>query len=302
MFVAVDPIWCLCFSTLSFHTSSHPLSLPPLLTLPFLAFCACPLTFRTLSGHCSEFLLPFQMTSASTSTTWEIRSQRLPTFRWGGGDNVPSHHCHYCHIPLLTGESPGFCCGVRGSRLCDVPPLPPLPVEYHIFLNHPHISSRSCIFILIFTFASMECTTQFPSFQGLPAFFAVHGRLYHRVRPTHENSAVHWILYDGFLAHRAPHKNLMELLPPEWINAFTDCLLRLNPLVCTLQQLSLVEPSLYPNACLILEDRGTSPEVSVYFTAVIRRWWNTFLRLLPLCHSTTLYPLRCLVVAWSFVA
>lgn len=139
MCVAVDPFTCNSFPYVP--VTSH---------ISYVIAFPISYTFLLLA-------VPFKMTSATTSSTWEIRSQRPPIFQRGGSDKVASHHCHYCHIPLLTSESPGFCCGIRGSRLCDIPPLPPLPVEYDIFLNHPHISSRSCIFNLIFMFASMEC-------------------------------------------------------------------------------------------------------------------------------------------------
>jgi hypothetical protein len=41
------------------------------------------------------------------------------------------------------GERAGFCCGKNGQHLNDVPPLPPLPTEYNMFVNDPRISSLS---------------------------------------------------------------------------------------------------------------------------------------------------------------
>ena len=144
----------------------------------------------------------------------------------------------------------------------DVPPLPPLPSEFNTFLGDSCVSALSHILCLIFSFASLESSAEFPSFGGPPGFFAVHGRLYHRVCPTHENSAVCWLLYDGFMADRAPHQKWAKEVPADWIKAVSNALLQLNPFVSSLRQLSLVQHSTHPDACLILQDRGTSPEVS----------------------------------------
>ena len=178
-----------------------------------------------------------------SSEIWLIHPHPRPNFQWGSVHRGSIHQCPHCLIPLLTGEKPGFCCGPHGSRLTDVPSLPPFPHDFDIFITHPDVSANSHILNLIFSFASTECTAEFPSFRGPPGFFVVHGWLYHRVRPTHQNSAVCWLLYDGFLADKAPHQDWMKVLPPEWICAVSEALLRINPFVRSLRQLSLIEPS-----------------------------------------------------------
>ncbi|KIP08004.1 hypothetical protein PHLGIDRAFT_59628, partial [Phlebiopsis gigantea 11061_1 CR5-6] len=99
---------------------------------------------------------------------------------WGRVCGSRVHHCPTCKIPLLTGEQPGFCCGTKGSRFHDVPPLPPLPHEFNSFLKHPDISRLSRRLNLLFSFASMETTAAFPELRGSPAFVAIQGKVYHR--------------------------------------------------------------------------------------------------------------------------
>jgi hypothetical protein len=191
--------------------------------------------------------------------TWFIRQLPTTTLSWGGTASVP-HQCPHCHIDLLTGEKPGFCCGKKGSRLNNVPPLPPLPPEYNIFINDPRISSLSRIVNLIFAFASLETTHPFPENTGPPGFFAIQGKIYHRIRPTHKNSAVRWLLYDGFLTN-VPHNELAKSIPNNWISALKSALLRINPFVRSLQVLShrLLQ---FPEAQLTLYDNITVPEIA----------------------------------------
>ncbi|EIW75625.1 hypothetical protein CONPUDRAFT_65500, partial [Coniophora puteana RWD-64-598 SS2] len=104
-----------------------------------------------------------------------------PRLKWGEVRAGHAHACPHCSIPLLTGESPGFCCGKLGCRVNDVAPLPPLPPEYDVFINDPNISRNSRILNLIFSFAALESTHTFPHFgSGPPAFVAIQGRVYHR--------------------------------------------------------------------------------------------------------------------------
>ncbi|KAF8523423.1 hypothetical protein JB92DRAFT_2705115, partial [Gautieria morchelliformis] len=113
-------------------------------------------------------------------SVWKTGPISTPSFSWGEIRQGQAHECPYCHLSLLTGERPGFCCGDKGSRLTDVSPLPALPPEYDVFLNDPDISPKSRILNLIFSFASMEMTAQFPGWHGPPGFFAIQGRVYHR--------------------------------------------------------------------------------------------------------------------------
>ncbi|KAH7907761.1 hypothetical protein BJ138DRAFT_973834, partial [Hygrophoropsis aurantiaca] len=112
--------------------------------------------------------------------TWVIGPISTPKLVWGEQRAGQVHKCTTCGILLLTGEDAGFCCGDKGSRFQDVPPLPPLPPQYAVFINHPQISALSRVLNLIFSFASMETTHAFPLNNGPPGFMAVQGRVYHR--------------------------------------------------------------------------------------------------------------------------
>jgi len=181
---------------------------------------------------------------------------------WGEHKGHHVHQCPYCGIPLLTGEHPGFCCGKNGQYVHDVPPLPPLPAQYNSFVSDHQISSLSCILNLIFSFASLETTLQFPQINGPPGFFAIEGRVYHRVRPSHSNSAVHWFLYDGFLRKKIPHSQWAALIPPSWLDAMESALLLHNPFVQSLCYLSSIDPNLCPTAHLTIKDSGTTSEIA----------------------------------------
>jgi hypothetical protein len=207
--------------------------------------------------------------TSSPHDTWFIRAITPPNFQWAALHHRRIHDCPHCHIPLLTGEQPGFCCGNRGIRLHDVPPFPPLPDEFCVFIDDSRLSTLSHIFNLIFLFASLESTAQFPSFTGPPGFFAVQGQLYHQVCPTHQNSAVRWLLYDGFLSEFAPHQNWLNHIPSTCIDVMRHALLCLNPFVQSIHQLSLLQPTAYPEACVIVCDQGSSPEVLITFTSIL---------------------------------
>jgi len=195
------------------------------------------------------------------SNTWIVGGISSPRLAWGPTFNGQRKRCPHCQILLLTGERPGFCCGPNGSRLNDVHPLPPLPPEYEIFMNHPQISSHSRILNLIFSFASLETTQTFPTLPAGTSFLAIQGKVYHRVRPSHQNSAVRWLLHDGFQPEDAPHSHLAAQIPVEWKSAFTNALTRLNPFVHALKNLSVVAND-YPEAHLILQDSGSSAEIA----------------------------------------
>src|ERR1700722_7357483 len=113
---------------------------------------------------------------------------------------------------------------------------------------------------LIFSFAALETTHSFPSSQGPPGFVAIQGKVYHRIRPTHRDSAIRWLLYDGFMGN-TPHQHLADLIPPHWIHALRSALLRVNPFVHSLTELSAQIPR-FPTASLILHDTGTNPEIA----------------------------------------
>ncbi|KAI5994452.1 hypothetical protein EDD15DRAFT_2107529, partial [Pisolithus albus] len=173
---------------------------------------------------------------------------------WGAVRNGRRHECPHCHIPLLTGERPGFCCGPNGSRLHDVSPLPPLPPQIQLLTEHPQISQLSRILNLVFSFASLETTHPFPDEVTLPAFLAIQGCVYHRIRPTHRNSVVRWLLFDGFMQN-IPHAQWAATLPQGWIEQVRHALSTVNPFVGALQNFRSFSQE-YPTATLILKDTG----------------------------------------------
>ena len=163
--------------------------------------------------------------------TWKIGCIISPALGWGEQRGNSYHRCRICNIELLTGECAGFCCGTGGKYFNNTTPLPPLPPQYTTFINDPDISSKSRVLNLIFSFASMETTHPFPTVPGPPGFVAIQGRIYHRLRPNHDNSPVRWLLYDGFMRNMAPFENLAQTLPANWIDALRNALLAYNPLV-----------------------------------------------------------------------
>jgi hypothetical protein len=136
-----------------------------------------------------------------------------------------------------------------------------LPGEFHEFIDHPNISSHSCILNLIFSFSAMETTSTFPSFAGGQGFIAVQGRIYHRIRPTHQDSTVCWLLYDGFITDLTPHPNWARTLPDCWMTAMVQALIHVNPFVQSLCQLARLPSSQFPEANLILKDNPSCQEV-----------------------------------------
>lgn len=151
--------------------------------------------------------MPEPINNAPTSA-WEVGFIKDPMLQ-------RNQSCLYCGLLLFTGETSGFCCGTRGNRLRDVRPLPCLPHEYNIFINHPSISSSSRILNLLFSFAALESTALFPHNIGPPGFFAIQGKIYHRLRPAHGSSGVRWLLYDGYNMDLAPHGQWAAELSPE---------------------------------------------------------------------------------------
>ncbi|EMD31000.1 hypothetical protein CERSUDRAFT_60644, partial [Gelatoporia subvermispora B] len=168
---------------------------------------------------------------------WRIGPISTPRLQWGQVRRNQRHECRHCKVVLLTGEKPGFCCGPNGSRVGDVQPLPPLPPQYDALISHPAISASSRSLNLLFSFAALESSHPFPVNAGPQGFFAVQGRIYHRVRPNHSNSAVRWLLIDGFAPDRVPHSQISSRLPSAWLDGVRTALLAVNPLVHALQQL-----------------------------------------------------------------
>ncbi|OBZ77825.1 ATP-dependent DNA helicase PIF1, partial [Grifola frondosa] len=190
------------------------------------------------------------------SNEWCIGPISSPRLVWANVSNGRIHQCPYCKIPLLTGERPGFCCGDKGSKLANVPPLPPLPSQYHTFLNHPSISALSRTLNLLFSFASLESTHPFPHFDGPPGFFAVQGRVYH----------LRWLLIDSLLPEFIPHAELARSIPPAWITSMRVAISCHNPFARALWNLACLPHHICHTASVILEDTGASTEIAAVMT------------------------------------
>ena len=169
------------------------------------------------------------------------------------------HACRTCSVLLLTSKYSGFCCGPRGSKFPLIPSLPPLPEEYNAFTNDPNISRLSRRLNLIFSFAALESSHAFPT-PGNPSFVAISGRVYHRVRGNPDaNSAVRWVLYDGFDLSSIPHNDLS--IPSHWISLLRNCLSRLNPMaqsLLILHDLQVQSPDNFLSASVVIRDSGAS--------------------------------------------
>ena len=192
---------------------------------------------------------------------WEIGPISSPHLQWGSVSNNHSitRTCKTCGVVLLTGERPGFCCGPNGNRFALIPALPPLPPEYDTIINDPKISHLSRRLNLIFSFAALESSHTFPT-PGSPSFVAISGRIYHRLRnSSNANSAIRWLLYNGFNPSAAPHRDAS--IPPQWITLLRECFIRINPLtrsLCFLYDLQVHNPNNFSDASVIIRDTGAS--------------------------------------------
>lgn len=203
-----------------------------------------------------------------SAETWTFGRIKSPDLQWGAIRGNVIHCCRYCHIDFLTGETSGFCCGRNGKYANDPPPLPPLPTEYDEFLNQPHVSAVSRLINVIFSFAALESSHEFPPpAPGGPAFVAMEGRLYHRIRPNHHDSSIRWLLYDGFSHDSIPHAESpwASKVPLSWIDTVKNALQRVNPFVHALQYLAGVDPRNCPTAHIRLHDAGPGNEIAAIF-------------------------------------
>ena len=202
------------------------------------------------------------------SAIWRIGPIATPLLRWGSSQNNRSvtRKCPTCGVILLTGEKPGFCCGPNGNRYATVQRLPPLPDEFNIFLNSPDISGLSRKLNLIFSFAAMELTHAFPTL-GNPSFVAVAGRIYHRVRlRPQDDTAVRWMLYDGFEDSSVPHRTHARDIPSSWIRAVRSSLTLYNPFASSVLSLGTLRhqsPNQFASASIIIQDSGSAEIAAV---------------------------------------
>ncbi|THV06152.1 hypothetical protein K435DRAFT_22473, partial [Dendrothele bispora CBS 962.96] len=203
--------------------------------------------------------------SQHDSDTWIIGPISKPRLQWAATFNGRRHQCPHCSIALLTGERAGFCCGTAGKYLPHVPPLPQLPKEYEFFIRDPQISSKSRVLNLLFSFASMETSEEFPWMRhnkNIPSFFSIQARVYHRLRPKHRDSCVRWLLFDGFMDSSIPHANWASTVPPLWVTAMKQALLRINPFARSLQQLSSLSEEQCPDANIVLREGSALNEIA----------------------------------------
>lgn len=202
------------------------------------------------------------------SDIWKIAQISAPQLTWGSSSNNRNadRRCSTCGIELLTGEKAGFCCGSNGNRYSAVEPLPPLPDEFNVFINSPDISALSRKLNLIFSFAAMESTHAFPA-PGNPSFVAVAGRVYHRVRTNpHDDTAIRWMLYDGFSDAAIPHPSQARGIPPSWIRAVQTSLIHYNPFASTvlsLWALRAQQPLQFGSASIVVQDPGCAEVAAV---------------------------------------
>lgn len=185
---------------------------------------------------------------SNITLTWEIGPISSPKLQWGQVIGGHPHRCCFCGLDLLTGESGTFCCN-QGAKLASTPPLPPLPPQYYAFMSDPNISANSRCLNLIFSFASLESTHPFPDDNGPRGFVSIQGKVYHRVRPTHNNSAVCWLLFDGFMQDlaNAPYNdtNWADRVPMSWKSALRAALQLYNPFVLAIRSFSMMNPTQY---------------------------------------------------------
>lgn len=192
---------------------------------------------------------------------WSIADVRVRAIQW-----TNDRRCSFCGIPLLNTEKDGWCC-MKGTRLTK--PLPPLPFEFQQFINSPDISSISRVFNLIFSFAALETEGSFPSMDihGPPGFFAASGRMYHRVRPSIQNSGTHWLLFDGYEPSRAPHQRWASIIPPNWVTLASTALKRVNPFVDALIKLHDLAQN-HPEASVVLSDQSKHFSINYFINIV----------------------------------
>ena len=90
------------------------------------------------------------------------------------------------------------------------------------------------------------------------------GRLYHRIRPTHQDSAVRWLLYDGFGNESIPFANAAwaSKVPLSWIEAVQDALSDYNPFAHALLYLAGIDPIQCPTAHIRLHPVGPGNEIA----------------------------------------
>ena len=237
---------------------------------------------------------------ANRSTRWILRfgflreyvyilhNTRLANRRYKTSNNrAADRPCPKCRIELLTGEKPGFCCGRDGNRFSAVQRLPQLPPEFDVFLRSPDISKLSRKLNLIFSFALMESSHAFPAPRN-PSSVAVAGRVFHRIRSgSTDNSAVRWMLYNGFEDSSIPSPTHARKVPKSWVRAVRRFLSEHNPFaskVLSLRNLQVQQPHEFGSTSIVVKDSGCAGIAAVMCLGITVRSEVTSR---TLCISTT---------------
>jgi hypothetical protein len=72
-----------------------------------------------------------------------------------------------------------------------------------------------------------------------------------------DNSAIRWMIYEGFNNNHIPHANLAQSIPTDWIDSLHTSLLHINPLTqCLMSLHDLHQNFPHSKASLIIEDSG----------------------------------------------
>jgi len=112
----------------------------------------------------------------------------------------------------------------------------------------------------------MESTHAFPT-PGNPSFIAVAGRIYHRVRlHPQDDTAIRWMLYDGFDDSSIPHLTHAQDIPLSWIQAVRMALIRCNAFTSTvllLRTLQIQDPTQFGSASIVVRDSGCAEIAAV---------------------------------------
>jgi hypothetical protein len=188
---------------------------------------------------------------------WTVKRMSPKEFYW-------EKQCPKCNAVLLSWEKPkSFCCGPQGKHLPLAPPLRPLPPSYSGFINDPRLSNLSRLLNSTFSFAAMETSASFPHADG--GMLAIQGRMYHRVRPAHNNSPIRWMLIDGMHPATVPHPDRAEILPSAWLDAVALTLRTHNPIARAFLFLHNAAHSGVPRPLVLhvsMDNSDAAPEVA----------------------------------------
>ena len=112
----------------------------------------------------------------------------------------------------------------------------------------------------------MESTHTFPT-AGNPNFVVVAGQIYHQIHMhPQDDTAIRWMLYNGFEDSSIPHYTQARDIPSSWIRTIQTSLTQHNPFassVLFLQNLQLQQPLQFGTASIIVQDSGCAKIAAV---------------------------------------